>query len=305
MKKDFLSIAELTKEEVHEILALTDTLKSDPSIKPLAGKTVATIFQKPSLRTRVSFEVGVVQLGGYPIYLGNESIGIGSRESVADIANMLTRFCDAIVARVFEHEIITDLAKYSTVPVINALTDLSHPCQIMSDAYTLRQHGKLKDGVKIAYIGDGNNIVNSWLELASLLPMHLALAVPLGYEPDASILEKSKQAGVSTIELVHNPVDAARDADVIYSDTWISMGQEKEKIKRMYDFWEFQVNTALLNYAKDDVIVMHCLPAHRGEEITDEVLDGRHSVVYDQGENRLHVQKAIMTKLVTSQSGRV
>jgi ornithine carbamoyltransferase len=305
MKKDFLSITDLTKAEVFEILALTDTLKTDHTIKPLAGKTVATIFQKPSLRTRVSFEVGIVQLGGHPIYLGNESIGIGSRESVADIANMLTRFCDAIVARVYEHEIIQDLAKFSTVPVINALTDLSHPCQIMSDAYTLRQHGKLRDGVKIAYIGDGNNIVNSWLELASLLPLHLSLAVPLGYEPDATILNASKQAGVSTIEVVHNPVDAAKDADVIYSDTWISMGQEKEKIKRMYDFWEFQVNTALLKHAKDDVIVMHCLPAHRGEEITDEVLDGKHSVVYDQGENRLHVQKAIMTKLVASQKTSV
>jgi ornithine carbamoyltransferase len=186
--------------------------------------------------------------------------------------------------------------------VINALTDLSHPCQIMSDAYTLRQHGKLRDGVKIAYIGDGNNIVNSWLELASLIPMHLALAVPLGYEPDAAILEASKKAGVSTIELFHDPVAAAKDADVIYSDTWISMGQEKEKIKRMYDFWEFQVNTALLKYAKEDVIVMHCLPAHRGEEITSEVLDGKHSVVYDQGENRLHVQKAILTRLVASQN---
>ncbi|HLP17242.1 MAG TPA: ornithine carbamoyltransferase [Bacteroidota bacterium] len=301
MKKDFISIAELTRTDVHEILALTDTLKSDPTIKPLAGKTVATIFQKPSLRTRVSFEVGIVQLGGHPVYLGNESIGMGSRESVADIANMLTRFCDAIVARVYQHEIIVELAKHSTVPVINALTDLSHPCQIMSDAYTLRQHGKLRDGVKIAYIGDGNNIVNSWLELSMLLPLHLSLAVPVGYEPDRTILDAAKNAGVSTIELVHSPAEAAKDADVIYSDTWVSMGQEQDKIRRMYDFWEYQVNATLLKRAKDDVIVMHCLPAHRGEEITDEVLDGSHSVVYDQGENRLHVQKALLTKLVAPQ----
>ena len=301
MKKDFLSIAELTAADVLELLELTDTLKSNPQLKPLAGKTVATIFQKPSLRTRVSFEVGVVQLGGYPIYLGNESIGIGSRESVADVANMLTRFCDAIVARVYDHSIVVDMAKYSTVPVINALTDLSHPCQIMSDVYTLRQHGKLRDGVKLAYIGDGNNIVNSWLEFACLMPMHLALAVPLGYEPDAGIFRAAQESGMSKIELVHNPVEAAVDADVIYSDTWISMGQEKDKIRRMYDFWEFQVNTALLKHAKDDVIVMHCLPAHRGEEITDEVLDGKHSVVYVQGENRLHVQKALLTKLISRQ----
>ncbi len=301
MKKDFLSIAELTQAEVVELLDLTDMLKSNPQLKPLAGKTVAAIFQKPSLRTRVSFEVGIVQLGGYPIYLGNESIGIGSRESVADVANMLTRFCDAIVARVHDHGMLVDMAKHATVPVINALTDLSHPCQIMSDAYTLRQCGKLRDGVKIAYIGDGNNIVNSWLELASLLPIHLSLAVPLGYEPDQTIFAAACASGVSTIDLVHNPVEAAADADVIYADTWISMGQEKEKIRRMYDFWEFQVNSSLLKHAKDDVIVMHCLPAHRGEEITDEVLDGPHSVVYLQGENRLHVQKAILTKLISQQ----
>lgn len=302
MKKDFLSIAELTKAEVIELLDLTDTLKANHQMKPLAGKTVATIFQKPSLRTRVSFEVGIVQLGGYPIYLGDESVGIGSRESVADVANMLTRFCDAIIARVYDHSVIVDMAKHATVPVVNALTDLSHPCQIMSDAYTLRQHGKLRDGVKIAYIGDGNNIVNSWLELASLLPMHLALAVPLGYEPDKTIFNAAVASGVSTIELVHNPIEAAKDADVVYADSWVSMGQEKEKIRRMYDFWEFQVNSALLKHAKDDAIVMHCLPAHRGEEITDEVLDGKQSVVYIQGENRLHVQKAILTKLISQRS---
>jgi ornithine carbamoyltransferase len=301
MKKDFLSIADLTRADVSELLDLTDTLKANPQLKPLAGKTVATLFQKPSLRTRVSFEVGIVQLGGYPIYLGNESVGIGSRESVADVANMLTRFCDAIIARVYDHSIVVDMAKHSTVPVINALTNLSHPCQILSDAYTLRQHGKLRDDVKIAYIGDGNNIVNSWLELASLLPMHLALALPLGYEPDESIFKTACESGVSTIELFHNPGEAVADADVVYADTWISMGQEKDKIRRMYDFWEFQVNSTLLKHAKDDVIVMHCLPAHRGEEITDEVLDGKHSVVYVQGENRLHVQKAILTKLISQQ----
>ncbi len=298
MNKDFLSIAELKKTEVLELLALTDTLKTSPDLKPLAGKNIAMIFQKPSLRTRVSFEVGVTQLGGHAIYLANDSVGIGVRESAADVANTLSRYCNAIVARLYGHDILLALAQHATIPVINALTDLSHPCQILSDAYTLQQHKKLFPNVKLAYIGDGNNIVNSWLELASLLPIHLSLAVPRGYEPDKDIFERAVQAGVSTIELLHDPAGAVKNADVIYSDTWVSMGQEKETTKRVYDFWEYQVNSTLLKHAKPDVIVMHCLPAHRGEEITDEVLDGKHSVVYEQGENRLHVQKAIMAKLI-------
>lgn len=298
MKKDFLSIAELNKEEVFELLALTDKLKEDKNTKPLAGKTVAMIFQKPSLRTRVSFEVGVVQLGGHAIFLTDEGVGLGVRESAVDVANILSRFNNGIVARVFEHQLLLDLAQHATVPVINALSDLSHPCQILADLYTIRLHDKLKPDPKIAYIGDGNNIVNSWLELATILPFHLALAIPFGYEPDKKTFDNAVTSGVSRIEIIRDPKDAVKDADVIYTDTWTSMGREHEKTKRIYDFWEFQINASLMKHAKDDAIVMHCLPAHRGEEITDEMLDGPQSVVNDQAENRLHVQKAVMAKLI-------
>lgn len=298
MNKDFLSIAELKKEEVFELLTLADSLKEKKDVKPLAGKTVAMIFQKPSLRTRVSFEVGVVQLGGHAVFLTDEGVGLGVRESAADVANVLSRYNDGIVARVFDHQILLDLSKYATVPVINALSDLSHPCQILADLYTIRQHNKLRDHFKIAYVGDGNNIVNSWLELSSIIPIHLTLAIPVGYEPDKIIFEKAVKSNVSKIEMIRDPRNAVNKADVVYTDTWTSMGQEKEKTKRIYDFWEYQVNASLIRHAKKDVIVMHCLPAHRGEEVTNEVLDGKQSVVTDQAENRLHIQKAIMAKLI-------
>ncbi len=298
MNKDFLSIAELKKEEVFELLTLTDSLKVQKDVKPLSGKTVAMIFQKPSLRTRVSFEVGIIQLGGNAIFLTDDAVGLGVRESAADVANVLSRFNDAIVARVYDHQLLLDLAKYATVPVINALSDLSHPCQILADLYTIRQHNKLRDHVKIAYVGDGNNVVNSWLELSSIIPIHLTLAIPFGYEPDKTIFEKAIKSKVSKIEIIRDPRNAVNKADVVYTDSWTSMGQEKEKTKRIFDFWEYQVNSSLLRHATKDVIVMHCLPAHRGEEITDEALDGKQSVVNDQAENRLHIQKAIMAKLI-------
>lgn len=298
MNKDFLSIAELTKDEVFGLLTLADTLKQQKDVKPLAGKTVAMIFQKPSLRTRVSFEVGVIQLGGQAIFLTDEGVGLGVRESAADVANVLSRFNDAIIARVFDHQLLVDLARFATVPVINALSDLSHPCQILADLYTIRQHGKLRDHVKVAYVGDGNNIVNSWLELATIIPIHLTLAIPFGYEPDTEIYAKAQDAKVSKIEIIRDPRNAVNKADVVYTDTWTSMGQEQEKTKRIFDFWEYQVNGSLLRQAKKDVIVMHCLPAHRGEEITNEALDGPQSVVNDQAENRLHIQKAIMATLI-------
>jgi ornithine carbamoyltransferase len=298
MNKDFLSISDLTKEEVFELLTLTDSLKTQKEVKPLAGKTVATIFQKPSLRTRVSFEVGIVQLGGHAVFLTDEGVGLGTRESAADVAHVLSRFNDGIVARVFDHQLLLDLAKHATIPVINALSDLSHPCQILADIYTIRQHKKLREYVKIAYVGDGNNIVNSWLELSAIIPLHLTLAIPYGYEPDKVIFQKALDARISKIEIIRDPKNAVNKADVVYTDTWTSMGQEHERTKRIYDFWEYQVNTSLIRHAKDNVIVMHCLPAHRGEEITNEALDGKQSVVNDQAENRLHVQKAIMAKLI-------
>lgn len=300
MTQDFLSIAELQRSDVEKLLALTEKLKHDTTTKPLSGKTVAMIFQKPSLRTRVSFEVGVVQLGGHPIVLSNEGIGIGSRESVQDIAHILSRFNDAIVARLYDHQILLGLAQYASIPVINALTDLSHPCQIMSDLYTLQQHKKLKENVAITYIGDGNNIVNSWLELAEILPFQLTLSVPHGYEPDKHIFDSAVKKGISKIEIVRDPREAIKNADVVYTDTWTSMGQEKERNQRLFDFWTYQINASLMKYAKDDAIVMHCLPAHRGEEITNEVLDGAQSVINDQAENRLHMQKAILASLFST-----
>lgn len=302
MNKDFLSIAELSRTEVMDLLTLADTLKVQKEIRPLQGKTVAMIFQKPSLRTRVSFEVGVIQLGGQAIFLTDDGVGLGVRESAADVANVLSRFNDMIVARVFDHQLLVDLAKFAKIPVINALSDLSHPCQILADLYTIKQHGKLRDHVKVAYVGDGNNIVNSWLELATILPIHLTLAIPFGYEPDKMIYDKALKANLSKIEIIRDPRNAVNKADVVYTDTWTSMGQEKEKTKRIFDFWEYQVNGSLLRQAKKDVIVMHCLPAHRGEEITDEALDGAQSVVNDQAENRLHIQKAIMATLMKGRS---
>lgn len=300
MKKDFISLDDISKKELFELFELADTLKSSSAYLPLAGKTVALIFQKPSLRTRVSFEVGVYQLGGHPIVLSQEGIGVGTREKASDIAQLLSRYNNAIVARLYDHKILLELAHYATIPVINALTDLSHPCQIMADVYTLRQHKLLRDGMKIAFIGDGNNVVNSWLEMSKLIPMHFVLAAPKGYDPDAEILKSAQHNGTSKIEIVRSPEDAARNADVLYTDVWVSMGQENEREKRIKDFSGFQVNSKLLSLAKPNAVVLHCLPAHREEEITADVLEGPRSVVLDEAENRLHIQKAILAKLISN-----
>jgi ornithine carbamoyltransferase len=298
MKKDFLSVLDLSLDEIHEMFELADKLKFDTFSRPLAGKTVAMIFQKPSLRTRVSFEVGVVQLGGHPINLAQESVGLGKRESIADVARVLARYNDMIVARVFEHKILTEMAEAAPIPVINALSDYSHPCQVMADAYTLRQHHKLHEGVKVVFVGDGNNVFNSWIEFAARFPMRLTLAAPKGYEPNMFLLNYARSLGVSQIELVENPQAALMDADVIYGDVWASMGQEAENEIRKKVFAPYQINADLMSYAKSDAVFMHCLPAHRGEEVTDEVMDGGQSIVFDQAENRLHIQKAIMAKLM-------
>ncbi len=303
MKKDLLSIFDLTQDDLSEIFNLADQLKHQRmSAKPLEGKSVAMIFQKPSLRTRVSFEVGIYELGGHPVFLAQESIGIGTRESTADVARLLSRYCSAIVARLFGHEILLDLAKYATIPVINALTDHSHPCQVISDVFTLKELGKLKPGVKIAFIGDGNNVVNSWLEIATLIPIHFVLTAPESYEPDRDVLAKAKSVSMSKIEIMRDPLKAAEKADVLYTDVWVSMGQEEEKAKRLQAFKNYTIDAKLLKVAKDDCIVMHCLPAHRGEEISEDIIDGTHSVIFDQAENRLHVQKAIFMKLLEGTS---
>jgi ornithine carbamoyltransferase len=266
---------------------------------------VTLLFQKPSLRTRVSFEVGVSQLGGTSLYLSNEGIGLGERESVADVARVLSSYSNCIVARLFDHNVLLGLAEHSSVPVINALTDRSHPCQILADLYTIRQHGKLTPGLKIAFVGDGNNVAHSWLEMAAIYPMHLAIAAPTGYHPDPKILAYALERGISTIEILDDPRIAADSADVLYTDVWTSMGQESEQAARLQAFKPYQVNRGLLQLAHPNALVMHCLPAHRGEEITSDAMDSVHSVVFDQAENRLHIQKAILTTLLAEGSANI
>lgn len=302
MKKDFISIADYTREELEEIFALTTELKNKTKRGEehhlCKGKTMAMIFAKPSARTRISFETGMYQLGGYALYLSPNDIGIGKREAVKDIARVVSRYNDIIMARLFDHAHILELAEYATVPVINGLTDYNHPCQIMADIYTILEKRGTLEGLKITYIGDGNNVANSWVNLASKLPMHLVICSPSGFEPDAETLTRAHDADISRIEIEHDPDVAVKNADVIYTDVWASMGQEEEAEKRRKIFMPYQVNSKLVSYAHDDVMVMHCLPAHRGEEITDEVIDGPHSIVFDEAENRMHVQKAIIAKLL-------
>ena len=303
MKKDFLSIADLSREEIDEIFKLTaeikDKLKNGHPYQPLKGKTMAMIFQKPSARTRISFECGMFQLGGHALYLAPADIGIGTRESVADVARVLSRYNDGIMARLFGHEDIIELAEHATIPVINGLTDLLHPCQIMADVFTIMEHCNAIEDLKIAFIGDGNNVANSWINFASRYPIRLSLAIPEGYDPDKEIYENAIQSGVSEINIHRDPQEAVKEADIIYTDVWASMGQETEAKEREKVFKDYQVNDELVKIAKSDVFVMHCLPAHRGYEITDSVIEGPHSIVFDEAENRLHVQKAIMVKLMT------
>ncbi len=302
MNKHFLSIAELTKAEIFEIFDLTEELKEKTKRGEahhlLKGKTLAMVFAKPSARTRISFEVGMFQLGGHALYLSPNDIGIGTREAVKDVARVLSRYNDGIMARLFGHEDILELAEYASVPVINGLTDLLHPCQIMADAFTILEHRKTLDNMKVAFIGDGNNVANSWINFAYRVPMTLALGVPEGYDPNPEILDRAKKAGVSNIEVYHDPRNAVKDADVVYTDVWASMGQEAEAQQRKKIFPHFQVNEALMKSARHDAYFMHCLPAHRKEEVTDGVIESPNSIVFDEAENRLHVQKAIMVKLM-------
>jgi len=302
MNKDFLSIADLTKDEVFDMFERARELKEKNKQREphprLKGKTLAMIFQKPSARTRISFEVGMYQLGGYALYLAPTDIGMGKRESVADVARVISRYCDGIMARLFGHEQIIELARYAPVPVINGLTDLLHPCQVMGDMLTILEHRGQLDELTVTYVGDGNNVANSWVNIASRIPMTLNLAVPEGYDVDAKVLSKAENSGVSSIKIFREPLDAVENADVIYTDVWASMGQEAEAEKRKKIFKDYQVNDNLLSRAKKQCLVMHCLPAHRGEEITDSVIDGPNSVVFDEAENRLHIQKAIMVKLM-------
>lgn len=300
MKRDFLELESMSRAQLEEILALSAELKSElnaGAAKPhLQGKSLAMIFEKPSLRTRVTFEIGVAQLGGTPVYLTPADIQLNQRESVADIARNLSRWVDLIMARTFAHSTLEELAANATVPVINGLSDLYHPCQVMADCLTLLEHRGRLDGLRIAFIGDANNMANSWIDAARKFEFEFVLACPKGYEPQAEIFDAARAQG-ARVHVTHDVAAAARDADALYTDVWTSMGQEDEAEQRRRDFRDFQINAELVALAKPDAIVMHCLPAHRGEEITGDVIDGRQSVVFDQAENRLHAQKGIMVWL--------
>ncbi|HEX9126946.1 MAG TPA: ornithine carbamoyltransferase [Methylomirabilota bacterium] len=295
-----LSIRDLDRKHVLDIFKLTAELKAKlkagERVTPLAGRTLALIFEKPSLRTRVTFEVGMVQLGGATVYLSAQDIGPGKRESVPDIARNLSRWVDGIAARVFTHKTLEELARHASIPVINALSDLEHPCQAMADLYTLWERGIELKGLELAWIGDGNNVLTSLLFLCALTGVKVRAACPPGYEPAPAVLEACRALG-GLVRVTTDAREAAEGADVIYTDVWISMGQEAEREKRLEAFQRYQVTDTLLGFASSKALVMHCLPAHRGEEITDAVLDGPRSIVFDQAENRLHVQKGIVMHL--------
>jgi ornithine carbamoyltransferase len=303
MKRDFLSLTDLNRAELLQVLDLAATLKRDVKAgkRPplLAGKSLAMIFEKPSLRTRVTFEVGMSQLGGYAVYLTPKDIQLGERESVADIARNLERWVDLIMARTFAHGTLVELARHARIPVINGLSDLLHPCQVLTDCFTLVEHRGRLDGLRVAFIGDGNNVANSWMNAAAAFGFEFVLACPPGYEPHEAVFGSTCAAGAK-VSVTHDAAAAAAGADVLYADVWTSMGQEREAEQRRADFAAYQINGALLRRAHTDAVVMHCLPAHRGEEITDEVMDGPQSIVFDQAENRLHTQKAIMVWLNTT-----
>ncbi|XP_031117846.1 ornithine carbamoyltransferase, chloroplastic [Ipomoea triloba] len=298
-QKDFLHISDFDKETILKILDRAREVKAliksgDRTYQPFKGKTMAMIFAKPSMRTRVSFETGFFLLGGHAIYLGPNDIQMGKREETRDVARVLSRYNDIIMARVFAHQDILDLAKYSSVPVINGLTDYNHPCQIMADALTIIEHVGHLEGTKVVYVGDGNNIVHSWLLLAAVIPFHFVCACPKGFEPDEKTVDIARQAGVSKIEITNDPKEAVKGADVVYSDVWASMGQKEEAAHRRQVFQGFQVDENLMKLAGPKAYFMHCLPAERGVEVTDGVIEAPNSIVFPQAENRMHAQNAIM-----------
>ena len=294
MKKDLLTINDLSSSEINDIFKLASELKRNRQGfgEPLKGKTLGLIFEKPSNRTRVSFEVGITELGGHAIYLGSYEIDLGKRESPKDVAKVLSRYLNGIIARTFSHKTVVELAKHSSIPVINGLTDYQHPCQALSDLFTIKEKKGLSN-ITVAFIGDGNNVLNSLLCICHKMGLKINAACPKGYEPSKDILKEASSAAI-----FNSPSDAVKGADVIYTDVWISMGQEKEYKRRLKAFKKYQVNAELMKLANKDAIVLHCLPAHRGQEITDEVMDGPASMVLDQAENRMHVQKAILIKLL-------
>ncbi|MBU0575110.1 MAG: ornithine carbamoyltransferase [Proteobacteria bacterium] len=302
MKKDLLSEYDLERSDYKCIFENAQRLKrllqEGKEYRPLKGKTLGMIFDKSSTRTRISFEVGMYQLGGVALFLSSRDTQLGRGEIIADTARIMSRYLNGVMIRTSSQTSVVEFARYATIPVINGLTDLLHPCQILSDLFTIIEKRGGYEGLKIAYVGDGNNIANSWINAAAKLPFHLDLACPDGYDPDAAILKRGMAEAPAGVVLNRDPEEAVRDADVVYTDVWVSMGQETEREERLKKFQGYQVNQALIDLAKKDVLVMHCLPAHRGEEITAEVIDGPRSVIIDEAENRLHVQKAVMEILM-------
>jgi len=300
MKKDFLALTDLTGDELSALLKRAADLKAgkDKSACPLIGKNIGLLFEKPSTRTRVSFEVGISQLGGNAIYMSPSEMQLGRGETMEDTARTLSRYLDGVVIRTFGHSGLKQFAANSRMPVINGLSDIHHPCQTLADLMTIYEKKGGFKGLKVAFIGDGNNVCNSLIEAASLMGFDLAVACPEGFGPDAEILENAKSCSRSEILVLRDPREAAGMADVVYTDVWVSMGQEKEASAKKSKFQDYQISSKLLSCSKKDVTVLHCLPAHRGEEITDEVMDGPHSAVFDQAENRLHTQKALLEMLI-------
>jgi ornithine carbamoyltransferase len=300
--ESLISINDLSREKIWQIFELSSSLKyklmKGESHALLAGRTLGMIFSKPSTRTRVSFEVGIFQLGGVGMYFGPNDLQLKRSESIPDTAKVLSRYLDGIMIRTFDHQDVIDLAKYASIPVINGLTDLLHPCQVLTDLFTIFEKKQILKGLKLAFVGDGNNVAHSLLHGCSKVGMNISIASPKGYKPKKQIVENAlinaKYNG-SKVEILDDPVAAVKDADIIYTDVWTSMGQEAESDKRKKIFMKYQVNSELVKHAKENYLFMHCLPAHRGEEVTDEIADSPNSVIFDEAENRLHVQKAIMS----------
>jgi ornithine carbamoyltransferase len=300
MKKDFFRLTDLTKDELSDLIKRALDLKAgkDRNACPLMGKNIGLLFEKPSTRTRVSFEAGIYQLGGNTICMNSSELQLGRGETLADTARTLSRYLDGIVIRTFSHSVLEQFSANSDIPLINGLSDIHHPCQALGDLMTIFENkGKFK-GLKVAFIGDGNNVCNSLIEAALMMEFDLAIACPEGFEPNAEVLADARSAAKSEIIVLRDPGEAAGMADVLYTDVWVSMGQEKEAEAKKNKFRNYQINSRLLSCSKKDVTVMHCLPAHRGEEITDEVMDGPRSAIFDQAENRLHTQKALLEILI-------
>lgn len=301
----FISIHDITVDEFNHLMKLGLELKAETKKgirhKILDGKVLGMIFTKSSTRTRVSFETGMYQLGGYPIFLSSNDIQLGRGESIYDTANVMSRFVDGIMIRTFAHQDVLDLAEFGQVPVINGLTDLLHPCQVMADLMTVYEHKGKLEGLKMAYIGDGNNMANSLLYGCAKAGMDISVATPVGYEPDAEVTQNAKEDALltgSNIVITHDPTEAIKDADVVCTDTWVSMGQEAEKAERIKIFQDYQVNSELFDHSNDDSIFIHCLPAYRGYEVTEDIIDGPRSVIFDEAENRLHAQKAVLAAVM-------